>query len=236
MHQRLDTADAAIVAARVAVPETLGAYGPVKRALDVSVSLVALMVCLPVFIFAALLIKLDTPGPVFYRQHRRGLGGELFSIWKFRTMVDFRPRTSDSAVTLPLDARITRLGKFLRDSKIDELPQLLNILAGDMSIIGPRPLSEQESCNIESLGFSSNHPGFIHSVRPGMIGLEQIMRRRFEGGLDYANRFQLNCEYAHKFSWRLDAYIFAVALIQCRLVCSLAAISAAAEMVLFCSM
>ena len=138
----------------------------------------------------------------------------------------YEGRHCESAVTQVKDLRITRVGKFLRDSKIDELPQLFNIIVGDMSIIGPRPLSEQESLEIEELGYPREHDGFQHRVRPGLIGLEQSKRQRL---LSYSERFELNRIYADHLNAGLDLYIFFVSLIQCRFVCSVAAISAIME-------
>lgn len=185
---------------------------------------VALMLCAPLFLFVALAIKIETPGPVFFRQQRRGFNGIAFSIWKFRTMHD--GRHGESAITQTIDLRITRVGKFLRDSKIDELPQLFNIIVGDMSIIGPRPLSEQESLEIEEMGYPREFDGFQHRVRPGLIGLEQSKRQRL---LSYSERFELNRIYSDHLNAGLDLYIFFVSLIQCRFVCSVAAISAITE-------
>lgn len=207
------------------LPGARGIYCDIAKPLfDGMTAAVALMLCTPLLVFVAIVVKMETPGPVFFRQHRRGFRGHVFSIWKFRTMFD--GRQSESAVTQTVDLRITRVGKFLRDSKIDELPQLFNIIMGDMSIIGPRPLSEHESRHIEDLGFPTEHAGFRHDVRPGLIGLEQMKRSRL---LSYSERFELNRIYAENVNAGLDIYIFFVSLIQCRFVCSLAAISAVAE-------
>lgn len=199
----------------------------VKPLMDGIVAAFALLLCAPLFLLVAMIIKSETPGPVFFRQHRRGLGGRLFRIWKFRTMHD--GRSEENYVTKVGDLRITRVGKFLRDSKIDELPQLLNIIMGDMSIIGPRPLSEHESQEIESLGYATNYDGFMHRVRPGLIGLEQIKRQR---ALTYTERFELNRIYSDQLNAGLDLYIFFVSLVQCRFVCSIAALSAIIECLL----
>lgn len=188
----------------------------------------ALMFCAPLLLLVAVLVKLESPGPVFFRQQRRGLCGRTFLIWKFRTMFD--GRHGEHSVTQTSDLRITRVGKFLRDTKIDELPQIFNIIAGDMSVIGPRPLSEQESLEIEALGYAREYDGFFHRVRPGLIGLEQIKRQRT---LSYTERFELNRIYSNNVTSSLDIYIFVVSLIQCRFVCSLAALSAVTECVLF---
>lgn len=207
------------------LPVSRGRYSEVVKPLfDGMIAAIALMLCAPLFLLVAVAVKIDTPGPVFFCQQRRGYRGHLFSIWKFRTMFD--GRQTEGAVTQTRDLRITRVGKFLRDSKIDELPQLFNIIVGDMSIIGPRPLSEHESQEIEALGYPSDYDGFQHRVRPGLIGLEQSKRQRLLG---YSERFELNRIYSDNVNAGMDLYIFFVSLIQCRFVCSLAAISAVME-------
>lgn len=109
-----------------------------KRMFDLLLALVALLLAAPLMLLAALAIRLDSPGPVFFRQPRVGQGGRLFRIHKFRTMVADAPQRGPS-LTVGDDARITRVGRFLRRSKLDELPQLIDVLRGDMSIVGPRP-------------------------------------------------------------------------------------------------
>jgi len=109
-----------------------------KRAMDVIESAFGLLLLLPVFAVIAVLIRLDSPGPIFFRQERVGRGGRAFRIYKFRSMVVGAERAG-TALTVHADPRITRVGMFLRKSKLDELPQLINVLVGDMSIVGPRP-------------------------------------------------------------------------------------------------
>src|SRR5215469_2863566 len=116
------------------------AYFLIKRVFDLAASAVGLIVLLPVLPLLAVLIKLDSKGPVFFRQNRLGKGGKLFRIYKFRTMVHNAAeiRNPDgSKFVARNDPRLTRLGRFLRDTSLDELPQLLNILKGDMSVVGP---------------------------------------------------------------------------------------------------
>jgi lipopolysaccharide/colanic/teichoic acid biosynthesis glycosyltransferase len=110
----------------------------VKRAFDLGVASTSLLVLLPLFCVFGVLIKLDSNGPVFFRQERVGTRFRLFQIYKFRTMARDAPWTG-SAITCGDDPRVTRVGRFLRRNKLDELPQLLNVLKGDMSIVGPRP-------------------------------------------------------------------------------------------------
>jgi lipopolysaccharide/colanic/teichoic acid biosynthesis glycosyltransferase len=109
-----------------------------KRMFDLFGAALALLLASPLMLVAALAIKLDSPGPVFFRQQRVGRGGQLFRVHKFRTMVADAPARGP-ALTVGDDARITRVGRWLRHSKLDELPQLLDVLAGDMSLVGPRP-------------------------------------------------------------------------------------------------
>ncbi len=109
-----------------------------RRVLDIVASLVGLIMLSPLFICLAALIKLDSPGPVFYRALRVGKDGKLFYLYKFRSMVVDAER-SGPKITTRGDARVTRVGRFLRRSKLDELPQLINVLKGDMSLVGPRP-------------------------------------------------------------------------------------------------
>lgn len=109
-----------------------------KRAFDLVVSTVALLLLAPPLVFIGLLVRLTSPGPALFRQQRVGRGGRLFRIWKFRSMV-VDAAACDRAITAAGDARVTRLGRFLRHTKLDELPQLVNVWLGDMSLVGPRP-------------------------------------------------------------------------------------------------
>jgi len=110
----------------------------IKRSFDIAVSAIGLLLCLPFLFLVAILIKLDSKGPVFFRQERIGKGFRPFRIYKFRTMVREAPRMG-SAITVGNDPRITRMGRILRKTKIDELPQLINVFKGEMSLVGPRP-------------------------------------------------------------------------------------------------
>ncbi|HYW78559.1 MAG TPA: sugar transferase [Thermoguttaceae bacterium] len=139
---------------------------PGKRLLDIAVALAALIIAGPVMVLVAMLVKLTSPGPVFYRGVRAGLGGRAFGQWKVRTM---RWKTRGDNFTRRDDPRVTSIGKFLRLFKIDELPQLINVLRGEMSVIGPRPevLPVVEDCYTqEQLR--------VLSARPGLTGQVQI--------------------------------------------------------------
>lgn len=141
-----------------------------KHCLDFSLALLGVLCLLPLFVAVALLIKLDTPGPIFFRQKRVGRFGKPFHIFKFRTMVD-GAYLMGSRLTVKRDPRVTRLGKFLRWSKLDELPQLLNVLRGDMNLIGPRP---EDPHFVE---YYTPVQRQVLSVRPGIVGPSQIQGR-----------------------------------------------------------
>ena len=134
---------------------------PLKRAFDIVVAAIALLLLSPLFALVALAISIDTPGPVFFAQPRVGLDGRIFAIWKFRSMIH---RPHGTAVCVQDDPRVTRVGRVLRRTFVDELPQLWNVLRGEMSIVGPRP----ESPAYVSL-YRPNELRVLE-VRPGMAG------------------------------------------------------------------
>ena len=152
-----------------------------KRAFDIVLSAIALVILLPVILFVALLIKLDSPGPVFFRQSRIGRDGETFGIVKLRTMrvnaeaelAGLLDRNEGAGPLFKMkdDPRVTRVGGFLRRTSIDELPQLWNVLKGDMSLVGPRPPLPSEVAEYDD----PSHRRLI--VKPGMTGLWQVSGR-----------------------------------------------------------
>jgi lipopolysaccharide/colanic/teichoic acid biosynthesis glycosyltransferase len=142
-----------------------------KRALDIFGSALGLLILLPVLIIVGIIIKLDSPGPVFFRQERLGQRGRRFRILKFRSMV-VGAAHAGTALTVCADRRITRAGMFLRRTKLDELPQLINVLAGDMSIVGPRP----EVAEFVKF-YTPNQRAIILSMRPGMTDYAAILFR-----------------------------------------------------------
>jgi len=148
-------------------------YPHIKRALDISASAAGLILLAPVLGLLAVAIKLDSPGPVFYRGERIGRGGIPFRMLKFRTMVSDAERMGGTS-TSDSDPRITRMGKMLRRGKLDELPQLLNVLAGDMSLVGPRPQVAHDVAKY------SEAERALLSVRPGITDYASI-RFRDEG-------------------------------------------------------
>jgi exopolysaccharide biosynthesis polyprenyl glycosylphosphotransferase len=180
-----------------------------KRAVDILVSASMSLLLLPVFVLTALLIKLTSPGPVFFVQKRLGLNKRHFGIYKFRTMcVDAEKRMKDiehlNEVSGPVfkiknDPRITPIGRFLRKTSIDELPQLFNVLKGDMSLVGPRPLPLRDY-----EGFSEDWQRRRFSVRPGVTCLWQIGGR---SSISFEQWMELDLQYIDKWSLLLDLKI-----------------------------
>ncbi len=144
-----------------------------KRAFDLIVSLLVILIALPLWALVALAIKLDSPGPVFYRGLRVGKGGKIFRIYKFRTMVVDAPRLGPG-ITRGNDPRITRVGRWLRRFKIDEMPQLINVLKGEMSIVGPRPEDPRYVAHY------TPEQRRVLTVRPGMASPAFIKYRHEE--------------------------------------------------------
>ena len=166
-----------------------------KRLLDIALAATGLALASPVLLVTALAVRASTGGPILFRQTRTGLGGKPFTILKFRTMRD--ARDADGEV-LPDGARLTPLGSLLRDLSVDELPNLVNVLRGEMSLIGPRPLIH------EYRDLYSTEQFRRHEVKPGITGWAQVNGRN---ALSWDEKFRLDVEYVDRRSWRLDALI-----------------------------
>jgi len=166
-----------------------------KRVTDVFLSLVGLVVLSPVLVVVALLAAFKLGRPVLFRQVRPGLHGKPFSMVKFRTMTDAR---GENGALLPDADRLTRFGGFLRATSIDELPELWNVLRGDMSLVGPRPLL------MHYLPLYTPEQARRHEVRPGLTGWAQINGRN---ALSWPERLALDTWYVENRSMRLDCYI-----------------------------
>ncbi|WP_200894596.1 sugar transferase [Bacillus alveayuensis] len=172
----------------------------VKRIIDFTFSFIAMIVLWPLFLIIAILIKLDSKGPVFFKQKRVGKGKEHFYILKFRTMITDTPKDMPTHMLNNPEMYITRVGKFLRKSSLDELPQIINILRGEMSIIGPRPaLWNQYDLIEERDKYGAN------DIYPGLTGWAQI-NGRDELPIDIKAKF--DGEYVQKISFIFDVKVF----------------------------
>lgn len=174
----------------------------IKRFFDVFVSLLGLVILFPILSIVAVLIQLNLGAPVFFRQLRPGLGGKPFQILKFRTMLDARDK---SGVMLSDAARLTRFGKFLRASSLDELPELWNVLRGDLSLVGPRPLL------MEYLPLYTLEQIRRHEVRPGITGWAQVNGRN---ELSWEEKFKFDVWYVDHRSMLLDSRILCMTMVQ----------------------
>ena len=171
-----------------------------KRSLDVGLAIVGLIVVAPLLLVSAIAIKLSSRGPVFFRLRAAGLRGRGFDQWKLRTMIEGARENGDRFETSSSDPRITRVGHFLRRWSIDELPQLWNVLRGEMSIVGPRPAffeiaSKYSAAQVRRL-----------AMRPGLTGLAQVQGRNL---LTWAERVELDIFYVEHHSLWLDCEIIA---------------------------
>jgi len=177
----------------------------VKRCTDILSALAGLFLLSPLLAVTAVLIKLDSPGPIFFRQRRCGFNGRQFHILKFRTMstLEDGPTVHQAAQS---DSRVTRLGKWLRRTSIDELPQLLNILDGSMSLIGPRPHALAHDDHFDKV--VSNY-AFRHHVKPGLTGWAQVhgYRGATPNVADIQRRVEYDLWYIDNWSLRLDCLI-----------------------------
>ena len=147
-------------------------YNFFKRLLDIILSSVALIILLPIFIPIILILKFTAEGEIFYFQERMGINNSRFQIWKFATMLKNSMNMGSKSITLQNDFRVTKIGKFLRKTKINELPQIINILKGDISIVGPRPLVTKTF-----KAYSKFVQSKIYNVKPGLTGIGSIIFR-----------------------------------------------------------
>lgn len=168
-------------------------YG--KRMIDIVLSFVALIILAPLLIIIGVLVYFKLGSPILFTQERPGKDGEVFKLYKFRTMTAEKDGTG---TLLPDSVRLTKFGKFLRSTSLDELPELWNILIGDMSIVGPRPLL------VQYLPLYNNHQKRRHDVRPGLTGYAQVNGRN---ALSWQEKFHYDVEYVDKINFLLDTQI-----------------------------
>ena len=178
-----------------------GFYRAVKRFLDVTASFLGLVLLFPLLLTVSILIKIDSRGPVIFRQKRIGRNGKVFEIYKFRSMCVGAEKTGSGVYSGKGDARVIRIGKILRATSIDELPQLLNILKGEMSFVGPRPPLTYHPWKYEEY---TDFQKRMFEVRPGITGWAQVNGRK---DVEWHKRIELNVWYVDHMSLLLDIKI-----------------------------
>jgi polysaccharide biosynthesis protein PslA len=183
----------------------------IKKAEDLIVGTIALALLSPLFVLVAIAIKLDSPGPVFFKQDREGFNNKQFKIWKFRSMRADRCETDGITQARKNDDRITRVGRFLRRTSIDELPQLFNVMSGEMSLVGPRPHAPSTRAGDRLFSDVVDHYAARHKVKPGMTGWAQIHGWRGETDTEekLLKRLEHDLYYIENWSLLLDFVILA---------------------------
>ena len=173
-----------------------------KRLIDTLLSLIAFIILSPLLLITALAVKLSSPGPVLFKQQRLGLHGKVFTIYKFRSMADGAEHTGSGVYSGKGDPRVTKVGKIIRATSIDELPQFWNVLKGDMSLVGPRPERPQFVQK-----FRDEIPRYMvkHQVRPGMTGWAQI--NGYRGDTSIEKRIEYDLYYIENWTMVFDMKI-----------------------------
>lgn len=167
----------------------------IKRMLDFILSLVALIILMPLMIIIWILVRIKLGKPAIFKQQRPGKNEKIFTLYKFRTMTEEK---DENGKLLPDEKRLTKFGKILRSTSLDELPELINILKGDMSIVGPRPLA------VCYLPYYNEHEKHRHDVMPGLTGLAQINGRN---NISWEERFKYDIQYVNKLTLKNDMLI-----------------------------
>lgn len=173
-----------------------------KRPVDFIISLVALVVLSPVLLILAILIRTKLGSPILFKQERPGQAEEIFTMYKFRTMTDERDKNGE---LLPNEMRHTKFGKLLRSTSLDELPELINVLKGDMSLVGPRPLL------VDYLSLYNEQQSLRHDVRPGITGYAQVNGRN---AISWEEKFERDIYYVKHLNFLLDIKILARTIIK----------------------
>lgn len=183
-------------------------YRYIKRMLDLVIATLTLIILSPLMAFTAAAVKLESDGPAIFKQDRLGLNGKVFKIYKFRSMCQGAEHTGTGVYSGADDMRVTKVGKIIRATSIDELPQLFNILKGDMSFIGPRPPLTYHPWDISEYTKEQLH---MFDVRPGITGWAQVNGRK---DVEWHKRIELNCWYVDHMSFWLDIKILFTTVIK----------------------
>ena len=188
--------------------EHIKIYPYIKRASDLVIGLAGTVLLSPIFLVTAICIKIDSPGKVFFLQERLGKNGRVFKIIKFRSMCENAEHMGSGVYSEKGDMRVTKVGRFIRATSIDELPQLVNLIRGDMSLIGPRPPLTYHPWPVEKYTKEQFH---MFDVRPGITGWAQIHGRK---AVERNKRIELNVWYVRHMSFLLDIKIFFMTIIK----------------------
>lgn len=183
-------------------------YKYIKRLLDVVIAALTMIFLSPLMAFTAVAVKLESDGPAIFKQDRLGLNGKVFKIYKFRSMCQGAEHTGTGVYSGADDMRVTKVGKIIRATSIDELPQLFNILKGDMSFIGPRPPLTYHPWDISEYTKKQLH---MFDVRPGITGWAQVNGRK---DVEWHKRIEFNCWYVDHMSFWLDIKILFTTVIK----------------------
>ncbi len=183
-------------------PERKKNYFLIKNLLDLSISFISLILLIPLFLILTILIKLTSKGPLFFKQNRPGRNGKLFILYKFKTMNDIREEYGNF---LPDEKRLTDIGKFLRKLSLDEIPELWNVLKGEMSLVGPRPLL------VEYLNRYTPEQARRHEVKPGITGWAQVNGRN---AITWEEKFKYDIWYIDNWSLWLDIKVIFMTIIK----------------------
>ena len=167
----------------------------IKRIIDLTIAFFGMLFLLPIFLLIILIVKINLGSPIFFIQKRPGRNGKVFYIYKFRTMIN---KFDKNGNILSDEKRLTKFGKFLRSTSLDELPELINVIKGDMSLVGPRPLL------VEYLPLYSKRQSIRHKVKPGITGWAQINGRN---AISWNEKFELDVWYVYNLSVGLDIKI-----------------------------
>jgi exopolysaccharide biosynthesis polyprenyl glycosylphosphotransferase len=180
-----------------------------KSTLDVIIAMMAIALFSPVFLAVVIATKLDSPGPIIFRQKRTGFNGSMFELWKFRSMYTEQTDPDAAHQTAKCDSRVTRVGRFIRRTSFDELPQMFNVLQGTMSIVGPRPHALKTRTGGQLLQELVASYAARHRVKPGITGWAQIngLRGELDSPEKLTQRVKYDIEYIEKWSILLDLKI-----------------------------